>query len=118
MVGSHQQGNFLICEIPYSGKFSREKTIMNFEILQPPAKLFDFHKILGMPQQFYAISLTFHKSFLHKMLPFYHSMKVFSLKCFPLYRILDMYAWGQELSRQYCTYILVCLFVLFFIDNQ
>ena len=40
------------------------------------------HENLGMPHH-YAISLTFHKSFLRKMLPFYRSMKVF--ESFPLY---------------------------------
>ena len=69
--------------LPYSAKLSREKTFTNFAALEPPTKVFSMkfgHAIYPL-----WLLLAFHESFLREMTTSYQSMKVFSLKSFPLY---------------------------------
>ena len=73
---------FAIIKILFGGKLSREKTFMNFAILEPPVKVFSakFGSTIPTCDTFYHST----KGFFHKMVT-YRSVKVFSLESFALY---------------------------------
>ena len=78
--------------VPYSGKLSREKNFMNFAIYSHPRKFSPRNFRHAIPT--YAISLTFRKSFLCKMLPSYRSAKV---SCYTVLYILLLFVLYMKL---------------------
>ena len=71
--------------IPYSGKFSREKTFANFEVESHPRKFSP--RNLGRAAPTYDCFQAIRERFLREILTSYGSAKVFSLKSLPLYDI-------------------------------